>query len=599
MRSGRDEPGSHVAAAWSRTSDVQRRSWKYSAAEQERTTDLVIVGGGLSGVAAACAAARRNCKVILVEDLHMLGGQASTSAVAAFDVTMHYHALLNQHGIWSEFLELLREEYDALGLPMNTARYREDSLAANPIVIDQALTRMIQQDGIPLLRRTTVTGAEHHEDHVRIETTRGPILAKYVMDATEDGSVLPLIGARRRTGNIESEGIAEPLDRNPFIQDITQVAVIRLQPDGLDDRQVVPKPASYKKMRSRIASFYPNDPSQSRRSPVGFAGYRAMPDIAPGASPYTGTEWEKVTRTSLNFINDHPVRASYLTDPAARSRFEKGATMRTMAVLYYLQSELKLPWALVEDEGYGAFADSPRFPRWRAYQDFVPLLPPRPYIRESIRGVGLDTLTGKDIFRRANRTMSRWNVDAIAVGTYPPDLHGGRTQSALEPALGENLADKPTKWREGPFPIPVGTLISASHPRVFFAEKNISTSRIASGATRLHPTVMAIGEAAGTLAAISVVKRIDPARVPSLAVQASILHGGALPAPLALGDVRADDPLFPHVGLAIARNAHPYRVLKAPNKEPFIETDVRSAAEVGKALEAPVSALILIPKKRR
>lgn len=591
--------GSHVSAAWSRTSEVQRQSWKYSAATQERTTDLVIVGGGLSGVAAACAASRRGCKIVLVEELHMLGGQASTSAVAAFDVTMHYDVSLNQHGIWSEFLGLLRDEYDALGLPMNTARYREDSLAANPIVIDRVLTRMIQQSRISLLRRTTVTSAEHHEDHVRVETSRGSILAKYVLDATEDGSLLPLIGASHRVGNhlIDGKSIAPPT--NPFIQDITQVAVIRLQEEGLRDHQVVPKPARYARLRPKIASFYPFDPSLSRRSPVGFAGYRAMPDIDPTASPYTGSEWEKVTRTSLNFINDHPVRASYLTDPTARSRFERHAIQRTMAILYYLQSELKLPWALVDDEGFGAFPEPVRFPGWRTYQTFVPLLPPRPYIRESIRGVGFDTLTGKDVFRRANRATARWNVDAIAVGTYPPDLHGGRTRSALEESLSESLADKPTTWREGPFPIPLGCLISSSHPRVLLAEKNISTSRIASGATRLHPTVMALGEAVGTLAAISVDRGIEPHRVPSLAVQASLLHGGALPVPFALAELRPGDPLFPHAGLAIARSAHPHTILRAPNKEPLIETDVRAAAAVGQALEAPVAALVLKPKSNR
>ena len=66
-----------------------------------------------------------------------------------------------------------------------------------------------------------------------------------------------------------------------------------------------------------------------------------------------------------------------------------------------------------------------------------------------------------------------------------------------------------------------------------------------------------------------------------------------------MAGVRADDPLFPHVGLAIARNAHPYQVVKSPNKESFIETDVRSAAAVGRALEIPISSLILAPKKRR
>ena len=44
----------------------------------ELETELVVCGGGLSGVCAAVAAARHGTKVILVQDRPMLGGNASS-----------------------------------------------------------------------------------------------------------------------------------------------------------------------------------------------------------------------------------------------------------------------------------------------------------------------------------------------------------------------------------------------------------------------------------------------------------------------------------------------------------------------------------------
>ncbi|MBQ1955359.1 MAG: FAD-dependent oxidoreductase, partial [Clostridia bacterium] len=40
------------------------------------STDLCVVGGGMSGVCAAIAAARHGIKVVLVQDRPVLGGNA-------------------------------------------------------------------------------------------------------------------------------------------------------------------------------------------------------------------------------------------------------------------------------------------------------------------------------------------------------------------------------------------------------------------------------------------------------------------------------------------------------------------------------------------
>ena len=44
----------------------------------EYETDLCIIGGGVSGIAAAVSAARHGTKVVLMQDRPMLGGNASS-----------------------------------------------------------------------------------------------------------------------------------------------------------------------------------------------------------------------------------------------------------------------------------------------------------------------------------------------------------------------------------------------------------------------------------------------------------------------------------------------------------------------------------------
>ena len=49
--------------------------------QKEIATDILIVGGGLGGVAAALAATRLGRKVVLLEELDWLGGQLTSQAV--------------------------------------------------------------------------------------------------------------------------------------------------------------------------------------------------------------------------------------------------------------------------------------------------------------------------------------------------------------------------------------------------------------------------------------------------------------------------------------------------------------------------------------
>ncbi|MDT0165801.1 FAD-dependent oxidoreductase [Actinotalea sp. AC32] len=583
------EPGS-TPRLTSPVTDEQRRAWKTVPERRDRDADVVVAGGGLSGVATAIAAARRGMRVVVVEPTHMLGGQATAAGVSAFDVTFHYDHALNDYGIWGEVVRRTIAIYDdELERPVNVGHYRNVSLTPNVVVVERVLGEMLAEAGVEVLRSTAIVGAlRDGAKVVAVVTGAGTVTAPVVVDATEDGIVLALAGVPHRISNGVSNGTTVWGITSPTkaIQDITWTATIRAYPEGLPEELRVPEPPpGYEEARERFVRGYPpagkSDPKKRKPGPVGFAGFRAAPDLASG-NMQIGADYEAVTRTNLNHENDFPVAADYLTDPSARLEYEAAAKLLTISIIYYLQTELGLPWSVVTDEGYADGPEPPRNPLVpEVYAPIERHMPLIPYIRESRRLIGTATLTGKAISREPNRREAVWRTDSVAVGTYHPDLHGRRYHEDFEASLDESLADKPNKWREGPFPIPLGCLVPAFVDGFVAAEKNISTSRLAAGAARVHPTVTAIGEAAGVLAALAVHNGVQPREVPVAAVQLELARGGALVTALSVDGVEPEDPRFAAVTLAVARRRVPCRVRRTPGQEPFIVVDLDAAAEAG------------------
>ncbi|MCZ0900240.1 FAD-dependent oxidoreductase, partial [Microcoleus sp. HI-ES] len=80
------------------------------------------------------------------------------------------------------------------------------------------------------------------------------------------------------------------------------------------------------------------------------------------------------------------------------------------------------------------------------------------------------------------------------------------------------------RWTGTPFTIPYSALIPASTDGLLVCEKNISVSHIANGATRLQPTVMNIGQAAGMAAALCAESGCQPRELPVRVLQEALLQ---------------------------------------------------------------------------
>jgi len=172
--------------------------------EEPRTTpvldsvDVVVVGGGSAGVAAALGAARAGAKTTLIERMGYLGGVASAGLMTSmtnFLFTGDERQVVK--GVCEEVLERL----EARGATSPHWRSR----AVPQIPFEQQAFRivlgdMVRDAGVEILLETWVTDVIQEDDAVRGVITeskggRQAVLCKMAVDATGDADLAAFAGA--------------------------------------------------------------------------------------------------------------------------------------------------------------------------------------------------------------------------------------------------------------------------------------------------------------------------------------------------------------------------------------------------------------------
>lgn len=179
----------------------------------KREYDVIVAGGGLSGVAAAAAAARSGAEVLLIERFGFLGGMATSGLVNPF---MPYCASKEggkedferqvNTGIFNEILENLSE----LGglLPSNRRTFNEE-------IMKLILDRMVNKYGVKVLLHSFVSSVEREGrkiKHITVVSKSGPIdfKAPYYIDATGDADLSAFAGCDYKMGRDE-DNLCQPM----------------------------------------------------------------------------------------------------------------------------------------------------------------------------------------------------------------------------------------------------------------------------------------------------------------------------------------------------------------------------------------------------
>lgn len=157
-------------------------------------TDVLVVGGGPAGTAAAIAASRAGAETYLVERFNHLGGLWTGGLVLPLLSThgMNPQGEMKQviHGIAAEIVERLR--------PMNLVLGERNPLT-DPEATKYILDRLIEESGVKMIYHSLATGAIMDGKTIKgifidNKSGRQAILAKIVIDCTGDGDVFAWAG---------------------------------------------------------------------------------------------------------------------------------------------------------------------------------------------------------------------------------------------------------------------------------------------------------------------------------------------------------------------------------------------------------------------
>lgn len=491
--------------------------------------DLVVVGGGLGGVAAALAAARLGLRSVLVSECDWIGGQVSSQCIPPDE-----HPWIESVGCtraYRDFRDRVRAFYRR-NYPLNAAARHTRLL--NPgsgnigplshepqvarLVLEEMVAPWTSRGLITVLRDRTLAGVHTEGDEIRSVLVRGPgdreteLTGAYFLDATDLGDLVEASGAEHVYGAESAAETGEPHalpgPADPFDQQaITWALLLSLHP-GTDN--TIERPADYERWRDHRPPEWPGPllswkvsdhvTHRARRRPLfteqasaGGVRYdlwhaRRVLDaghLGPGWSDVTAAAWPMMDYTRLPLIG---------VDEQTREQALHEARQLSLSFLYWMQTE-----APRHDGGHG-------YPELRPRGDLTGTpdgLAKMPYIRESRRIRAEFTLLEQHIGVTARPGLEgaeRFH-DSVGIAAYRIDVHPS--------TAGRPTVDIDT-W---PFQIPLGSLIPVRLRNLLPAAKNIGATHLTAGAHRVHPGEWTVGEAAGALAAFCARRGARPSQV--------------------------------------------------------------------------------------
>ncbi|MBW4547219.1 MAG: FAD-dependent oxidoreductase [Symplocastrum torsivum CPER-KK1] len=495
----------------------------------ELTTDVLVVGGGTGGTAAAIQAARQGAQTLLVSEFPWLGGMLTSAGVSAPDGN---ELVAFQTGLWGAFLRELRQRQIG-GLDNSwVSMFSFDPRTGAKLLADWVqqlpnLKWIAGQTPLEILRQgNCITG-------VRFENFT--VKAKVTLDATELGDVLALAEVPYRWGwelQSEFEEPSAPVSVNQLTQQYPVQAptwVVVLKDFGeAEDAPEIPAPPDY--------------------SPEQFVGawdnYGAEQFLNYGRLPggLFMINWPQCG-------NDYGEGVGRLVESSDKQQqFLQEARWHTQGFAHFIQSQLGHRYGLADNIfpnsqfGGGAYALHPYYRESRRLQGLVTVREQDllPVADGRVAALPVDISRGNAICadarlrsmrearRLANASLSqqRFAIASIAVGNYANDHHYPGINFPLKP----KSIRWGGRWTGTPFTIPYGCLIPVSTDGLLVCEKNISVSHIANGATRLQPVVMNIGQAAGMAAALSVSLNCQPRDLQVRSIQEALLQDPVAPA---------------------------------------------------------------------
>lgn len=443
--------------------------------------DVVVCGSGPGGFPAAIAAARHGAKTVLIERYGCLGGMATTGLVAPI---LSQHAHESDLPIVDGILHELTDRLHAIGgAPTWEEALKEWGIRFDSEAMKVVLDEMVQEAGVQVMLHTWVADVMKDGQHIKaviVENKAGrqAVTGRIFIDATGDADIAFRAGAPTTFGR--------PFDNQP--ESMGSFFQLGNVPHLAEQRRQELHDLICQQMNAGRFAFY-------------------NPNVLTYRCAYHGDH----TSANMTRFGGDPTSAVDLTTGEM--------TMR------------KNIWALVRY----LRANVPGFEDVYVQQTSHQIGP-----RESRQIVGPYALTGDDIhagrkFKDAIARASWWiDIHCPLGNTYPVHLcvkecpkaadcpfwasehEHMRSREDLYPPVGD--------WYE----IPYRCLLSVGVPNLLAAGRCISATHEGMAGARVMGSCVAIGQAAGTAAALAVSAHVDPAGISVERLQATLRADGQL-----------------------------------------------------------------------
>ncbi|UJP63256.1 FAD-dependent oxidoreductase [Mongoliitalea daihaiensis] len=454
----------------------------------QEQTQLLIIGGGASGVSAAIQASRMGISTVVLEETPWLGGMLTAAGVSAIDGN---HRMPS--GIWGEFREKLYNHYggaEAVGTGWVSNTLFEPSIGNKFFqewTKDQINLRVIHHAKWNSIQFENNSWVVTYSQEGQLKS----IIAQMLIDATELGDVMAAQGYEYFIGMDSQARFGEiyaPLEANDIVQDLTYVVI--LKDFGVGNDRTIPKPEGYDPSIFDCACDHADptsfdDPTNDCQKML---NYGKLPN-------------GKYMINWPNCGNDFYMNIVEMS-PEERMEALKEAKLHSLRFIYYIQQELGYKHLGIADD---------EFPT-------VDQLPFIPYHRESRRTLTEAMFTLPHVLEPFKQENPLFRT-GIAVGDYTIDHHHKMNLEAPEIDF--------IKIRVPSYNVPLGSLIPKGSTHLIVAEKSIGVSNIVNGASRLQPVVLGIGQAAGALAAVAILNHKNLQEIEVRDVQQQLLEANA------------------------------------------------------------------------
>ncbi|REK71220.1 FAD-dependent oxidoreductase [Paenibacillus paeoniae] len=382
------------------------------------TADVIVVGGGPAGTAAAISAARCGRKTILLEHSGQLGGMGTLGNVSVF------MGVGNVTGIYREIIA----EFLPAALP--SSHHESIWPQYSPFELRHYLNQKLEKEGINVYYHTSFVSALMSGNRVTgvVANTREGLRAfegSVVIDCTGDARVASEAGVPTHSGRDE-DGLTQPM-----------TLMFMMQDTGKPVRQYLPDDC-YK--------------------------YESVSDLPQGRHLYwggmgNGTLLVNMTRVKGNGATIEDINYA-----------EKEALRQVFSVANYLQRN-----------NHGNY--------------ILSHVPGQVGVRETNQIEGRYTLTEDDL------TSGRRFEDVVAQTNYEIDIHN--------PTGGANTDERKLDG----YDIPYRCMLPANVEGLIVAGRSISATHVAMSSMRVQATCFALGQAAGTAAALAIEEKVSVASI--------------------------------------------------------------------------------------